>query len=194
MGAGRAYGSLLGTLSLCKDAAVLMHQNTVHKDRRLCQGPKDCHMLCRLPLCIERPLSVALEGYRYVWIYFKYVPKEGNIYQKVQVEMKQQKRDESGPAALFLMAISLTGCPQPRGKLPWTAILGLLRHGGRYRPTRTASNTFPSLFRKSPSKTPQPVRSHPSFASPGMEPDRVQRPLHSYKRWQTHSRDTRNDI
>ena len=33
--------TLLGTLSLYEDAAVLTHQNTVRKDRRLHQGPEE---------------------------------------------------------------------------------------------------------------------------------------------------------
>ena len=36
--AGSSYRSLMGTLSLYEDAAVLTHQNTVRKDRRLHQG------------------------------------------------------------------------------------------------------------------------------------------------------------
>ena len=55
VGAGRADSSLLGTLSLCKDAAVLTHQSTVRKCRRLCQGPEDYYLLCQLPLCIDKP-------------------------------------------------------------------------------------------------------------------------------------------
>ena len=62
MGAGRAYGSILDTLSLCKDAAVLTHQSTVRKCRRLCQGPEYYHMLCQLPLCIERPSAASKKG------------------------------------------------------------------------------------------------------------------------------------
>ena len=44
-----------GTLSLYEDAAVLTHQNTVRKDRRLHQGPKDLSIICPLLLCIEKP-------------------------------------------------------------------------------------------------------------------------------------------
>ena len=40
VGGGMAYSSLRGTLSLCKVAAVLTHQGTVRKDRRLCQGTR----------------------------------------------------------------------------------------------------------------------------------------------------------
>ena len=54
VGAVIVYGNLLGTLSLCKDAAVLRHQNTVRKCRRLCQGPEDYHILSLLPLGIEK--------------------------------------------------------------------------------------------------------------------------------------------
>ena len=52
MGAGIVYRSHGGTLSLYEDAAVLMHQSTVHKDRRLHQGLHDFYILCLLPLCI----------------------------------------------------------------------------------------------------------------------------------------------
>ena len=65
VGAGRADSSLMGTLSLCKDAAVLTHQNTVRKCRRLCQGPEDYYLLCQLPLCIDKPqvlMEVREEG------------------------------------------------------------------------------------------------------------------------------------
>ncbi len=55
VGAGRADRSLPGTLPLCKDAVVLMHQSTVHKDQRLCQGPEDFYLPCLLPLDIEMP-------------------------------------------------------------------------------------------------------------------------------------------
>ena len=58
--AGSSYRSLMGTLSLYEDAAVLTHQNTVRKCRRLCQGPEDYHMPCRLLLCVEM-LSAVLE-------------------------------------------------------------------------------------------------------------------------------------
>ena len=57
VGAGISSGSLPG---LGKDAAVLTHQNTVRKCRRLCQGPEDYHMPCRLLLCVEM-LSAVLE-------------------------------------------------------------------------------------------------------------------------------------
>ena len=57
VGGGIAYSSLPGTLSLCKDAAVLTHQRTVRKCRRLCQGPEDYYKLCRLLLGIEMPYS-----------------------------------------------------------------------------------------------------------------------------------------
>ena len=44
VGAGLLYRSLMGTFALYEDAAVLTHQNTVRKDRRLHQGPKDYYM------------------------------------------------------------------------------------------------------------------------------------------------------
>ncbi len=52
VGAGRADRSLQG---LGKDAVVLMHQSTVHKDQRLCQGPEDFYLPCLLPLDIKMP-------------------------------------------------------------------------------------------------------------------------------------------
>ena len=54
----------MGTLSLYEDAAVLTHQNTVRKDRRLHQGPQDFYMRFRLLLVIEMPLlgRILLDG------------------------------------------------------------------------------------------------------------------------------------
>ena len=48
----------------------------------------------------------------------------------------------------FGWGFSLTACSKPRGKLPWTAILGILRHGRRYMPTRTVPTPEIRLFRK----------------------------------------------
>ena len=39
-----AYRTLLGTLSLYENAAVLTHQNTVRKCWRLHQGPEESYM------------------------------------------------------------------------------------------------------------------------------------------------------
>ena len=58
VGAVIVYDNLLGMLSLCKDAAVLTHQNTVRKCRRLCQGPEDYHILSLLPLGIGKPYAL----------------------------------------------------------------------------------------------------------------------------------------
>ena len=57
-GGERAYTSLPGTLSLYEDAAVLTHQSTVRKDRRLHQGPEDLYMPSPLLLVIEKGLPV----------------------------------------------------------------------------------------------------------------------------------------
>ena len=62
-----AYSSLPGTLSLCKDAAVLTHQSTVRKCRRLCQGPEDYYMLYAMPApTVYRKVQFALEKFRYI--------------------------------------------------------------------------------------------------------------------------------
>ena len=95
-----AYGRLPGTLSLCKDAAVLTHQNTVRKCRRLCQGPKAYHMPCRLPLVIEKLFIPILLGKQAG-------TSKGALYQRQQAEMKQQKRDVGGFRTLFWMVLLL---------------------------------------------------------------------------------------
>ena len=54
VGGASAYRSLMGTLSLYEDAAVLTHQKTVRKCWRLHQGPEDFYMRWLLLLGIEK--------------------------------------------------------------------------------------------------------------------------------------------
>ena len=54
-GAASLYRSIPGTLSLYEDAAVLTHQNTVRKDRRLHQGLEYFYISWLLLLSIETP-------------------------------------------------------------------------------------------------------------------------------------------
>ena len=54
-GAASLYRSIPGTLSLYEDAAVLTHQNTVRKDRRLHQGLEYFYISWLLLLGIETP-------------------------------------------------------------------------------------------------------------------------------------------
>ena len=56
--------------------------------------------------------------------------------------------------ALFLMELFLNSPPNIRGKLPWTAILVILRHGRRCMTTRPAPTASPGCLGKAPSKTP----------------------------------------
>ncbi len=84
----------------------------------------------------------------------------------------------------FGWGFSLTGCPQPRVKLPWTAILGMPRHGRRCMPTRPAPTPFPACLGKSPSKPPHRHRAipPPSDASPFSKPPlNVQNPNRKLK-------------
>ena len=151
--------SLRGTLSLCKDAAVLTHQNTVRKCRRLCQGTL---RLSLYPACSCCVLA-------------KVVP----FQLRVKPEKKQRKREmeEWDWGHCFGWRFYLTVCPVSRGKLPWTAILGMLRHGRHCIPTRPVPIPFPDCLVKTPSKTMPPI---PSLHLPLPRPSRHHPLLYPY--------------
>ena len=127
-------------------------------------GPEDYYMPCQLPLCIGKPFCFFRKDSIYFWYAFN-MQKE----QAIAIKRDRLKRNsKSGMRAdllhCFWWQVSLTACSRPRGKLPWTAILVILRHGGRYMTTRTASTTSQGCLGETSSKTPKQIHSHPAVA------------------------------
>lgn len=73
----------------------------------------------------------------------------------VQPAKKQQQREESGLASLFLMALFLNSLSELIGKLFWMLFLTVPFH----MKTHVAFTTFFRLFRKSTLKTPKQIHS-----------------------------------